>query len=79
MDHDMATCPCYKDAVTLIEVRARTNRIRMEAQQMLTHMSECVAILNEDRIDHADRDSWIDAIQDQLALTVRMLELLPRN
>lgn len=76
MDHDMATCPCYKDAVTLIDVRADTNRIRMEAQRMLTHISECVAILNDEHIDVA---SWIDAIQDQLALASRTLDKLPRN
>ena len=76
MDHDMATCPCYKDAVTLIDVRADTNRIRMEVQQLLTHVSECAAVLNDERIDLA---SWIDAIQDQLALASRMLDRLPRN
>lgn len=79
MDHDMATCPCYKDAVTLIEVRARTNRIRMEAQQMLKYISEYVAILNEERVDHADREEWIDVIQDELTFTARLLERLPRN
>jgi hypothetical protein len=75
MDHDMSTCPCYKDAITLIDVRADTNRIRMQVQQLLTHVSECASVL--DSVN--DLTSWGNAIKEQLALASRMLDRLPRN
>jgi hypothetical protein len=66
---------CTGAAHDLITARATANRIRIEAQQQLTHVRECLAVT----LTEAKPEEWIAVCDQYIRYVIRDLDKLPRN
>ena len=66
---------CSGAAHDLITARAQSNRIRMEAQQQLHHVLECLDVT----LTEHNPEDWIAACKQYVRYVIRDLDNLPRN
>lgn len=66
---------CASAAHDLVTARAQANRIRVETQQQLNHVLDCLAVTLSER----EPAAWIAACEQYLRAAIRDLDKLPRN